>query len=285
MIFRRVSFFTMIDCHTHTTNSPDAESSPIEMVQKGIELGLDVMAITDHCEVNMWYNKEHYKKTFDYDDYNYQKSFEQSLVDSSKLKDTFKDDIKILRGIELGQAFMDFSLAEKIVSDSRLDFILGSVHQIDGFPDFFIIDYSKVNLKTLIKGYLLTVLKLCRWGKFDVLAHLTYPLRYIYENGYSLDMSQFNDVISDIFKTIISKNIGLEVNSSGLRQKCGFSFPTIEYVEMYKSLGGSIISVGSDAHSTDQLGKNIQDCIDMIKSCGFEYLTYFENRNPVKYNI
>ena len=98
-------------------------------------------------------------------------------------------------------------------------------------------------------------------------------------------MSQFNDVISDIFKTIISKNIGLEVNSSGLRQKCGFSFPTIEYVEMYKSLGGSIISVGSDAHSTDQLGKNIQDCIDMIKSCGFEYLTYFENRNPVKYNI
>jgi histidinol-phosphatase (PHP family) len=275
----------MIDCHTHTTNSPDAESTPLEMVQQGINLGLDVMAITDHCEVNMWYPKEHYPNPYDYDPYNYKKSFDDSLCDSMVLKAGFKKDIKVLCGIELGQACMDFNLAEEIISDPRLDFVIGSVHQIVGFPDFFVIDYEHTNLDTLLKGYFLTVLRLCKWGKFDILGHLTYPLRYIYEKGFTVDMQQFEPVIKEIFKTVIAKGIGIEVNSSGLRQKCGFSFPTVEYVQMYKDLGGSIISVGSDAHATDQLGKNIQECIDMIKSCGFEYLTYFENRRPISYNI
>jgi len=275
----------MIDCHTHTNNSPDAKSNPIDMVKQGIQLGLDVMAITDHCEVNMWYPKDHYIRTFDYDNYNYKECFEKSLTDSLSLKNQFKDDITILCGVELGQACMDYNLAEKIISDNRLDFIIGSVHQIDGFPDFFIIDYSKVNINSLLKGYFLTVLKLCKWGKFDILGHLTYPLRYIYEKGYSVDLKEFEPNIKEILQTVIDKNIGIEVNSSGLRQKCGMSFPTKEYVQMYKDLGGTIISVGSDAHATDQLGKNIQDCIDMIKSCGFEYLTYFVNRQPIKYSI
>ncbi|MCC8069693.1 MAG: histidinol-phosphatase HisJ family protein [Ruminococcus sp.] len=275
----------MIDCHTHTNNSPDAESTPYDMVKKGIEIGLNVMAITDHCEVNMWYPKEHYKETFDYDDYNYMQSFEKSLADIVALKEQFKGDIKLICGIELGQAFMDFTLAEEIISDRRLDFVIGSVHQIYGFQDFFNIDYSKVDIYTLMQGYFLTILKLCKWGKFDILAHLTYPLRYIYKAGYSVDMHRFEPTIKEIFKTIIDGNIGLEVNTSGLRQGCGFPFPTAEYVKMYKDLGGSIISVGSDAHSTDQLANDVQSCIDMIKSCGFEYLTYYVDRKPIQYKI
>jgi histidinol-phosphatase (PHP family) len=98
-------------------------------------------------------------------------------------------------------------------------------------------------------------------------------------------MSQYDGIIEEILQTVIDKGIGIEVNSSGLRQKCGISFPTVEYVQKYRDLGGTVISVGSDAHSVDQLGKNIQDCIDMIKSCGFEYLTYFKHRQPIKYLI
>lgn len=275
----------MIDCHTHTTNSPDAESTPLEMVQQGINLGLDVMAITDHCEVNMWYPKEHYKHTFDYDDYNHAEVLKKSINDSTKLKNEFRNEITILTGVELGQACMDFNLAEKIISRDDLDFVIGSVHQIDGFPDFFIIDYDKVAIDHLLHAYFLNVLKLCKWGKFDILGHLTYPIRYIAEKGIQVDMSQYDGIIEEILQTVIDKGIGIEVNSSGLRQKCGISFPTVEYVQKYRDLGGTVISVGSDAHSVDQLGKNIQDCIDMIKSCGFEYLTYFKHRQPIKYLI
>ncbi|MGN1412205.1 MAG: histidinol-phosphatase HisJ family protein [Oscillospiraceae bacterium] len=275
----------MIDCHTHTNNSPDAESSPLEMVQQGIKIGLDVMAITDHCEVNMWYPKEHYKHVLDYDDYNYMSSFKKSLADNNKLKNDFRTQITLLSGIELGQANMDFNLAEEIISEDSLDFVIGSVHQIDGFPDFFIINYDKVNIEPLLKAYFLNVLKLCKWGKFDILGHLTYPMRYIFERGIEVDMSKFNVIIEEIFKTVIDNGLGIEVNSSGLRQKCGIPFPTVEYVKMYRDLGGTVISVGSDAHSTDQLGKNIPECIDMIKSCGFEYLTYFKHRQPIRYNI
>lgn len=42
----------MIDCHTHTCNSPDAENTVSELCEQAIALGLDVLAITEHCEVN-----------------------------------------------------------------------------------------------------------------------------------------------------------------------------------------------------------------------------------------
>lgn len=275
----------MIDCHTHTNNSPDAENSPLDMVKQGISLGLDVMAITDHCEVNMWYPKKHYKQTFDYDGYDYMSSLKKSLADSTKLKHEFKDKITILSGVELGQASMDFNLAEKILLEHEFDFVIGSVHQIYGFPDFFIIDYDNVNVDTLLRAYFLNVLKLCKWGRFDILGHLTYPIRYLSEKGITVDMSKFNPIIEEIFKTIIGNGVGIEVNSSGLRQKCGIPFPSVEYVQMYKDFGGTIVSVGSDAHSVEQLGKNVQECIDMVKSCGFEYLTYFKDREPIRYYI
>ncbi len=275
----------MIDCHVHTTNSPDGESTTIDMINKGIEIGLDTIAFTDHCEVNMWYPKDHYKKTFDYDDYNYKDSFEHSIAEVSKLKAEYRQKIKILCGIELGQANMDFSLSEKILQDDRLDYVLGSIHQVAGFKDFFTIDYNSVDVESLLGAYFLTVLRLCKWGKFDVLAHLTYPLRYLAENNIDIDLSKHKPTIVKIFKTIISNNIGLEVNSSGLRQSYGKPFPTEECIRLYKELGGTIVSVGSDAHRTEDLGANIKDCIELIKSCGFDHLTYYVKRRPFNYSL
>ena len=54
----------IIDCHTHSRNSFDADNDTVkERCQRAIQLGLDAMAITDHCEVNRFYEKEYYHKT------------------------------------------------------------------------------------------------------------------------------------------------------------------------------------------------------------------------------
>ena len=38
----------LIDCHTHTTNSPDGSSSVDEMINTAIEKNFAAYAITDH---------------------------------------------------------------------------------------------------------------------------------------------------------------------------------------------------------------------------------------------
>ena len=48
-----------------------------------------------------------------------------------------------------------------------------------------------------------------------------------------------------------------------------------------KSLGGEIITVGSDAHKAEHIGYEFEIAGELLKSCGFRYYTEFENRKAV----
>ena len=59
-------------------------------------------------------------------------------------------------------------------------------------------------MEKLLDEYFSELLKICRWGKFDVLGHLTYPLRYIVEReGYYPDLQPFEGQIERIFNILI----------------------------------------------------------------------------------
>lgn len=276
----------LIDCHTHTEFSPDSEEPAINMCRRAMELGLEAYAITDHAECNRWYSMDKYPGAVDngYDTYECGKDFDNSLAASTKLKEIFYGKLNLISGIELGQATHDFEVAEKAVSDPRLDFVIGSMHQLPGYDDFAFLKYNEFEPdeipKLLEKNYL-EVLKLAKWGKFDILGHLTYTLRYIEgDAGFKVDMKPYSDIIEEIFKTIINNGKGIEINTSGLRQKYGKSFPSPEYVKLYKELGGEILSLGSDAHCAADLGKGIEEGAEIARNAGFKYVAYFKERKP-----
>lgn len=276
----------LIDCHTHTLFSPDSDEPVENMIEKAMSLGLSAYAITDHCECNHWYSMEYYKATDNgYDTWNYDKDFENSISCITKMKEKYGDAIELICGTELGQATYDLEVAEKIVSDPRLDFVIGSIHQLPDCDDFAFIKYENYDYQGILKlmeEYFTEIYKLCKWGKFDVLGHITYTLRYIEgEAGITVDMSQFEEIIRECFKEIISNGKGIEINTSGLRQKYGKPFPHRELLKTYKELGGEILSLGSDAHCKEALGKGIFDCAELARETGFKYITYFKNRKPI----
>lgn len=260
----------IIDCHTHTNNSPDGDDTVLAMCRKAQSLGLSAYAITDHCECN-GYESEHYDVTS-----------EKSFSDIMKAKEEFGGKLNLICGIELGQANQDYEAAEKVISDERLDFVIGSVHNLTGFADFAFLDYPHENIAHLLKAYYDEMLEICRWGKFDVLGHLTYPLRYICgERGIPVDMSPYEETIREIFKTLIENGKGVEINTSGLRQKYGRAFPDFRYIKLFRDLGGEIISIGSDSHCTEDLGKGVREGAELAREAGFTRLTYFKERNPL----
>ena len=61
--------------------------------------------------------------------------------------------------------------------------------------------------------------------------------------------------------------------------------PGKDILEMYKQLGGSLITLGSDAHKKDVLGKGLDKAIEMLKNLGFKAYHYFENHNPIEVKI
>lgn len=281
----------IIDCHTHTHNSPDADRKSVaELCERAIELKLDALAVTDHCEANRFYSMEHYGKAPQpdnlYDTYNFKEYFLKSMAENAEAKELFKGKLNFVCGIELGQATQDLQAAEEILADERLDFIIGSMHEIPGHLDFAFLDYSKENISKLLDEYFHEIYELCKWGKFDVLGHLTYTLRYIEgEYGYEADMTPYREIIAESFRLLANNGKGIEINTSGLRQKYGKTFPTLEYVKLFKDLGGEIISIGSDSHTPDDLAKGVKQGIELAKTAGFNNVCRFEKHKPIFMNI
>ena len=214
----------LIDCHTHTQFSMDSEADINAMIKRAKELNLAAYAITDHCECNCWYPKEHYENTELFDYFNCKDDFEASLSAVTELKEKYSD-FNLICGTELGQPLADLEIAEKCIADSRLDFVISSVHQIKDEKDFFYINYyhmSTAEINNLLERYFSEVYELCKWGKFDVLGHLTYCLRYMkIRNGITPNMKLFDEIIAESLRTLADKGKGIEINTSGIRQGFG----------------------------------------------------------------
>ncbi|MDE5764670.1 MAG: histidinol-phosphatase HisJ family protein [Ruminococcus sp.] len=273
----------LIDCHTHTQFSMDSEADIIQMIERAKELNLSAYAVTDHCECSTWYPKEHYHNTELFDYFNYKDDFEASVSALTELKKKYSG-FNLICGIEMGQPLADIDIAEKIASDPRLDFIIASLHQIDGEKDFYYINYYHMTTKeinNLLERYFNGIYKMCRWGKFDILGHLTYCLRYMkIRNSITPNLKIFDEIIAESLRTLAQNGKGIEINTSGIRQGFGTTFPSLKYIRLFKELGGEIISIGSDAHKVSDIGANISDGISLAKLAGFDKICYFRKHQP-----
>lgn len=259
------------DCHTHSDLSFDGDNSPEEMVKAAVSRGIKHLAITDHVEIDC----------FDDPEYSFPKTVTEAAKLLPALKNRYNGEIDLIWGVELGQPLHNIELTTRLLAENDYDFIIGSCHAVRGYKDFYFLDYSEADPEKILEQYFEEMLEMAQWGGFDVLGHLTYPLRYISgEHGIKIDMARFNGIIEEIFKTIIKNGMGIEINTSGLREKIGVTLPDIEYIKLYRRLGGEIITVGSDAHSTTNLGSGIAAGIALAKEAGFGKIWYYSKRQP-----
>lgn len=277
----------LIDCHAHSLHSIDADFPIKQMCDAAIAQNLAAFAITDHVEANRWFDMAHYGKTkteYEYDEYGFSKAFYSSIEDIVKSKEEYKDKLNLLCGVELGQAIQDTEIADLVARDDRLDFIIGSIHEARNNMDFAFInftEYLQSDIQKLLEQYFCEINELANWGKFQILGHLTYTLRYIEGNHKrKVDISKYDDIIESAFKALVKNGCAIEINTSGLRQAYGQPFPTLKYVKMFRDLGGEFLSLGSDAHFSEHVGANISDGAKIAVEAGFDRICYFKNKKP-----
>lgn len=275
----------LIDCHTHTQFSVDSEADINKCIMRAAELGLAAYAITDHCECNAWYDEAHYTAAPpDVDHFNYKDDFYGSVEAVTKLKEQYGGKLNLICGVELGQILHDTEVARIVNADKRVDFIVGSVHQVLGEKDFYYIDYEKLTMDEiydLLERYFRKVNEMSRTDLFDVVGHITYCLRYMKQrHGICPEISRFDDIIADTFRNLAQNGRGIEINTSGLRQGFGDTFPDLKYVKMFRDLGGEILSIGSDSHTVEDIGKDVEKGAETAYAAGFTRLAFFKGRKP-----
>ena len=115
---------------------------------------------------------------------------------------------------------------------------------------------------------------------FNVYGHIDFINRYGDYQNKVIDYKLFMPTITKIFKTLIEKSKGIEVNTSGYRYGVGGPHPQFELIKLYHDLGGKIITVGSDTHTPEQMAYKFDEAYKMIKEAGFDSITAFENKEP-----
>lgn len=258
------------DCHNHSNSSPDGQHEPQAMADRAKELGLYAYAMTDHCECNQFEEK-------------YRDRTARAWEEMERL--SVPGGLIFLRGLELGQPTQNLDGAREALATYPYDFVIGSLHNLRDKEDFYYIDcksMSQDEVAGLLYEYWDEVLEMISWGGFDSLGHLTYPLRYIQgEQGVQVDMERHYGKIDEIYKNLIEKNIALEVNTSGLYGTLGETMPSPGLLGRYYELGGRLLTFGSDAHCTENLGKGIDEAMEQAKAAGFKEFTIFRQHRPV----
>ncbi len=266
----------LIDMHVHTDNSPDGVHSPMYVCEHAVKNNLGAIAFTDHCEVDTYYKDKYNNMVF------------HSYFECSKARAAFRGQLLVLIGLEVGQPLSDIELADKIISEKPYDFILGSIHTPKGFngQDIKNIEYDKIDVYKFMSDYFRELSELANWKGCDCLSHLTAPMRRI-EGRHKIDFD-YNLIgkdVDNLLKEVIMNGKSIEINTSGLRQPIGKTMPEESIIRRYRELGGTKITVGSDAHTAQDVGKGLTEGITLAKKCGFEKLTFYVKREPIEVEI
>ncbi len=255
------------DYHFHTSLSFDAKDDLLDVIAVADEKGMDEICITNHYECGGEYPCTNRPISVMRD--NYLKAVAQN-----------RTGVTVRFGVELGEPLHDPGLAEVALADGKFDFVIASVHNVRGHKDFYDLDYASNTLDEVFDRYYDELEEIVEWGKFDVLGHINYFERYAAKQGITLDVTQYYPRLNDLFVKLIAKGKGIEVNTSGLFAPVGKTQPDEGVLRLYKGLGGKIVTIGSDSHQKENIGRGVEQAQELLRRVGFEYITVYEDRTP-----
>lgn len=258
-----------IDYHIHSCFSFDSEEKMDNICNTAISRGITEIALTDHLDI--YENKE----------YSYMLNCEEWYAQLLEIKEKYKDKLKVKLGIEVGTPQHNKIEYEKFYHKYPLDFIIGSIHNMDNDIDvsdykFNIIDYNDV-----YENYNKHLMELSKYYEFDVMGHLTYPSRYIEnQTGIIPDTKKYQDFYIELFHILTERGKGIELNTSGIARGGNTIMPPLWLIKLYRKSGGEIITTGTDAHIAAQVGSTVEISKSLLKEAGFNYYTIFSKHKP-----
>lgn len=270
----------MFDMHTHTHNSHDGSCFAGDSAKSAKEKGISAIAITDHCDIQY------------YIEHNVKKRISNSLKEAEEANKLFNGNPEVLKGIEIGESICNEEYTKDILLKHNYDVIIGSVHEVKyrnyDYP-YAQIDFSAFSseeLNEFMHMYFDDVLKMLATLPCDIMAHLTCPLRYI--NGkYNRNISSrdYEKQIIEILEYIIKNSIAMEINTSGIGTAFNTLMPDEWIIKKYYEMGGYLITLGSDAHISENIGNGFSEAISFLKETGFKKCYYYKNRKAIAYDL
>ena len=257
------------DYHIHSTVSFDALSGLYDACRVAAQKGMAGLTFTEHWE-------EDYEGRQELVDIpSYQKQIEQARAAFPTLE--------IGMGLEFGLLRAPMAKKSQGLQLVEWDFVLGACHNIDG------INVSKGHYchgkerQAAYHGYIQELYSFVQSSPhFDVLAHLDLVRRCPNYENRSLAYPEFADELDALLRLVIERGSGIEINTTARRYGLGGPQPDISILKRYRELGGEIVTVGSDSHSLQTVGYDMESGYALLRAAGFRYVSLFRKRKCIQ---
>lgn len=273
------------DYHVHTEYSDDSVYPMESVVKDAIDIGLDEICVTDHVDYGVkvdWDSGEEIRyrhgaplANVDYPRY---------AAEVRRMRELYSGWITIKMGMEFGVQTHTIPQFEALFRRYPFDFIILSIHQVED-KEFWTQDFQRGRTqREYNERYYEEMLNVVKaYKNYSVLGHVDLIKRYDKAGLYPFE--EVRPMIAEILKTVIADGKGIELNTSSHRYGLMDSMPSAELLRLYKDLGGSIVTIGTDSHALEHLGTYIKEAESQLKELGFRQFCTYEKMEPIFHHL
>ena len=265
---RKQSYFNLLpDYHIHTTLCKHAEGNIEDYRAAAQKGGLTEICFSDHCPNPDGYDPAHRMEIKKFATY---RDMVAKLQDGGSPTVLFGIEADYYEGCEI--------FLREWLPTQPFDFVIGSVHYIDGWgfdnPSQRHV-WDSVDVSETWRKYFELVGRLADSGLFDAVGHLDLPKKF----GFRPSDKTLKEMAGPVLDRIAGADMGMELNTSGLRRPVREIYPSPLFVSMARERGIPIC-FGSDAHAPEEIGAGFDLALTLAREAG--YSQYFKIRRRIK---
>lgn len=275
----------MIDIHCHTKYGGHCEGSITDCVNSANHKNLKILGFSEHFPLpSKFYDPAGDSAMLPESLQTYLKDVEKERTNSQMGLD------KVLVGLEVDFIPRFRKDISKNLEELRVDYLIGSIHFIDGWN----FDYNEETFKTglekrykgnekkVVNDYFNLVREMIQSDLFQIVGHLDLIKKFNL-NGIYFDESEsyYTNWVKEILKLVKKKDLIIEVNSAGLDKKVKEQYPSKWVIkECYERK--IPVTMGSDAHRPSEIGRYFDKITRMLNDIGYKRLVYFLKRKKIE---
>lgn len=186
----------------------------------------------------------------------------------------FEGIVDVRLGMEVDYPLFD-SFPAVLLSDPRIDFLIGSCHFIDGWAfdhPAHVGGFRDRDIDDIYTAYFTIIESMVSSGFFDIVGHFDIVKKF----GHR-PRRDFLPAVGRIARAMAAGGVAVEINTGGLRHPVGEIYPSAEILRVLFNANVPA-TISSDAHTPDQVGYMLPRALEAAAAAGYTKISSFSGR-------
>ena len=252
------------DYHLHTPLCHHATGWPLDYARRAVELGLAEIGFSDHSPM-----PQHF------DDWRMTVDDLPRYFEAVWMARTAFPELLIRLGLEVDWLEGGESWIDNLASRASWDYLIGSVHYLGDWNfdnPAEVVRFSQYGVEEAWDRYWLLFGQAARSRRFDIMGHPDLVKKFKH-----LPPGDLLRYYEPAVQACLDAGVAIEINTAGLFKPIAEMYPAPGFL-MLAATAGIPLTINSDAHAPEEVGRAFPEAVALAKACGFTQLARFHGR-------